>query len=407
MSVRHCMRPAIGAACLALLLTLCLSACSVGTASVSKPTATSTAPAQHHIYVGIENPNGGFAVAALQARDGSPLWQRQIGGGATPINVLVSDDIIVAVQGRQLTALQASDGKILWQTSTHFTYQRAIVTDGMIIERSDASSQINSLIDAYRISDGKRLWEYNDNACEFGQIVGNSTGALHASAPAIHAVYLTISCTSDGTGGIVGTGGLLALRTSDGSVLWKNQMTEYSELNTPVLFNGVLYVNTVLDDIYAYRASDGMQLWHTAGVSPSDLSGNGFAPIVTDGTVGYVTENFDLLAFRLSDGTHLWTAHYKYITDVAKAADGVVYLFQGEAGLHLLRASDGSEIWGTASRGGSILATTADAVYVIHVPPAESAFPASYAVYALNSTDGSTLWTYDGKGLTFTSLALG
>ncbi len=397
-----------------LFLAMCLSACGAGAASVSKPTATNTAPAvtatptpaQHHIYVGVESLNGGgpFAVAALQSRDGSPLWQRPISGGG-PINVLVSDDTIVAVQDRQLTALQASDGKILWQTSTHYNYLRAIVTDGMIIEGSDASYQSNSYVDAYRISDGKRLWEYNGNTCSLGQIVGNTTDFPQVGALAGNAVYIRISCSSDALSG------LLALRVSDGTVLWKNQLAKFPQLNTPVLVNGVLYANTVLGAIYAVRASDGSQLWHTqlSGTSPADSAQGGFAPIVTDGTAGYIAanSNSDLFAFRLSDGTQLWTTHYnKYETWVAKAADGVVYL-QGDTGLHLLRASDGSEIWGTASGGNySFPATTADAIYVIHGPPSASAFPTPYAVYALKSTDGSTLWSYDGNGHAFTCLAI-
>src|SRR5207245_1295684 len=86
---------------------------------------------------------------------------------------------------------------------------------------------------------------------------------IQGLAGAGHAVTMTI------VGGVAYVGTMdrvvYALRTSDGTLLWRYR-TEDAIIQTPVVVNGVVYVSAAWDNgpygFYALRASDGHLLWH-------------------------------------------------------------------------------------------------------------------------------------------------
>jgi outer membrane protein assembly factor BamB len=65
------------------------------------------------------------------------------------------------------------------------------------------------------------------------------------------------------------TDGLMALRASDGKLLWSQK--SLTAAGSPTVANGVVYVDAFDQHTYALSASDGSQLWQTADgvVGPS------------------------------------------------------------------------------------------------------------------------------------------
>ena len=76
-------------------------------------------------------------------------------------------------------------------------------------------------------------------------------------------------------------GHLWALRTSDGSVLWKRDLT-YQIMMTPVLYDGTLFVGTHSSGgvLYAFNPKTGEQLWKR-----TVLGGFRGSPVAINGTL--------------------------------------------------------------------------------------------------------------------------
>lgn len=280
---------------------------------------------------------------ALQASDGSFLWEDKLASVPTSIQVsggLLYLSIPLSSQ-TSVIALQASDGSQVWQFQAGLTADQYPVSNTILAAEGMVFADLDKLY-ALRASDGQPLWSQS-----FQPIIGNwveDQGTLYA--PIIN------SSTFDHQ--------VVALRVSDGSLLWRIPASHASGLLHRLLIdNGILYLSDALNGtapsnlyvataITALRASDGSTLW------THPLGRNGFS-VYLDNTVMYLLSPTGLDALRASDGILLWH-HPTAAASVRVAADGV-YLGtggvadgspchkQGPSSLEKLRASDGASLW--------------------------------------------------------------
>jgi outer membrane protein assembly factor BamB len=188
---------------------------------------------------------------------------------------------------------------------------------------------------------------------------------------------------------IASEGGIEAIRTRDGSLLWQQKIG--MTFSAPIVSNGVVYVSS--ETLYAFSATDGKLLWSQE--APSSFS---IALAAADGNL-YVldaaTHAFE--ALKATNGTLLWKVDdtKSYFGEFGGTAGGVVYLYKGgqvlsRAGpnLYALNASDGSLRWTTSNdHEPSILSITNDVIYI----QVEMSFT-DQRIYALNASDGSVRW---------------
>lgn len=206
-----------------------------------------------------------------------------------------------------------------------------------------------------------------------------------------HVVYLTIN---DGVI-YVGTNDndIYALRTSDGSMLWRYH-TQGSIGEAPLVVNGIVYVsaNTVVGPgaeytgiAYALRASDGALLWKFA------RNGYTYTPVVVDGVAYIGAWDNTVSALRASDGSLIWRFTTKGpVFDPLRVVNGVVYasayIDQGPGFVYALRASDGNMLWHFTTQGGVSQATVVDGV--VYVDSAQG-------ITALRISDGTPIWQFN------------
>lgn len=137
-------------------------------------------------------------------------------------------------------------------------------------------------------------------------------------------------------------GSVVALRASDGTVLWQRAVTIAS---APVVAGSAVYVSDAGGTVYALRAADGTQLWQARVNAPGDTADDNPPQLCAAGGVVYAMRN-SVFALRASDGHVLWTAPAGNDGYGPLAADAArVYVGDLLAGLHALSARDGSAAW--------------------------------------------------------------
>lgn len=160
---------------------------------------------------------------------------------------------------------------------------------------------------------------------------------------------------------------LHALNEADGSVAWKKEFLNVPALNPPAVSNGTVYAATMGHQdtqLYAFRASDGVQLFRAAFDSQW---GHVLAPTVQDGRVftngGYYGGG--VYAFDALSGVRQWVRQSGDDDMSTPAVDGRYAYHYSGLGLDVYAVADGSRVasipdpygpgWGYSYHGSPIL----------------------------------------------------
>lgn len=120
---------------------------------------------------------------------------------------------------------------------------------------------------------------------------------------------------------------------------WSFPMKNYVT-SSPAVVNGVVYVGSVTNDLFALNASTGAQLWsfHTGGAVS--------APAVVDGVIYFGSVDGKVYALKASTGTELWSFDTKSIVNSSPTVvNGVVYVGSSDGHFFALAASSGHKLW--------------------------------------------------------------
>nr|MBA2681914.1 PQQ-like beta-propeller repeat protein [Ktedonobacteraceae bacterium] len=182
-------------------------------------------------------------------------------------------------------------------------------------------------LNALRSNDGKLLWRYR------------SSLQISRSVKVVDSVVYFIA--SDERHGDV-----YALRTADGSLLWDYPLSS----TVPTWFTvekSTVYVSTQNGVISALNAANGRMLWQYRG-NPSSVS-EPFVYLV-DGilyTCSQSEEHF--VALQADNGTQLWRRDTTFAQVFLNAVAGVTYIGSGDGSVSAFRSRDGSALWRAAS----------------------------------------------------------
>jgi outer membrane protein assembly factor BamB len=416
-SVRSLPRLALVATSLATVLVL--SACSLGLVPAPQPTPCvgyvmgqrevgrggqylmSTVPATEGgvVYVGV----AGGEIVALRAGDGTILWQRPdplvpLDPGGTRI-VVVDQGVLIAIGQHRLVRMRASDGTLLSQVergSVNYGYPPQPTLDNGVLYASDDAG-----LYALRLSDGDLIWQV---PIPPGQV---SLGALSSAYPPVSRAIVANGTVYVGTL----NGPVVALRASDGTLLWQSFVVPPSARTTSgsqplpqqplplAAAGGFLYVAGGANQpgILLANARDGTV------VRPLPSFANQlFIAGVTDGGVLYLTSESATggmtSAVRLGDSTLLWQADTGSASNAAVGADHGVLLVNS-APLLGVRETDGTILWQYQLRPFGYPAFPAigsGEVYVSQkgfVDICNSRRNQRVTVTGLSETNGSVLWT--------------
>jgi outer membrane protein assembly factor BamB len=220
---------------------------------------------------------------------------------------------------------------------------------------------------------GSRIWKFH------------SGGAIGSPALADGVVYVGSADQN-----------VYALRTSDGKKIWSRNLGSPAQL-TPTVASDVVYIGSDDGRLHALRASDGAELWSRAvglAVSTPEVNG-GFdncQPAVSGSVIYVGSSDANLYALRTSDGSKIWQyqTHWTFsqlrgVWGQPVVTGGVIYICTVYGNVDAVRASDGQKIWAFTANGfvkGPVVAD--EVVYAAGL---------DRQVYALRAADGSKVWS--------------
>jgi outer membrane protein assembly factor BamB len=385
-------RAAAGLA-LALVVTL-LAACGSGSgapgaskttpAPTQPPTATAPAlaPAPSGVYFAASSASS-TAVYALDATTGNVRWTTPVtqGGGWWGQIVSTGDILVLVDAAGDMTALRMEDGAVVWTHTGPIPFGgRSVVTtlpvadDGILFVSSSGDSSTHGYLDAYRATDGTRLWEH-DEGLNSTVYLGAANGMLYAN--------MGMSQQVD------------ALRGTDGSTLWHATLSGPVTAQ-PIIAGNAIYLNNY-GEVYALNAATGALLWQ---YKPPQVASSSDLTVSVGGGLVFASNSTRLNALHASDGTLAWYMEYHQPVQGPSYANGVVYV-SGDAfmnPLYALNPSDGSPRWSVQLHGFSSWPALlhGDTLYLSRSDGA-TVQPAGY-LYALNPATGAVRWEYTKSG---------
>jgi outer membrane protein assembly factor BamB len=313
------------------------------------PVQTSPSVADGVVYVGSDNPGGLNEDYAVNASDGSLVWEVPY-GYAVPSSMAFANGLVYfGTDNGVLYALNASNGSDWICEPPGSGYSSPAVTDGVVYAGAGGGvNAVNAITCAV-------LWNY-------------MTGGTVASSPAVANGVVYIGS---------GDNNLYALNANTGTLMW-SYTTGGAVASSPAVANGVVYVGSDDNKVYALNASTGALLWsYTTGAAVEAR------PAIANEVVYIGSTDNHLYGLNASTGKLLWS----YVTGGAvesspAVANGVVYIGSDDNKVYALSASTGALLW-SYTTGGSVKSSPAVANGVVYVGSDDS------NVYAFGLTGGA------------------
>ncbi len=199
------------------------------------------------------------------------------------------------------------------------------------------------------------------------------------------------------------------------SVLWESNITreetrtKVDSWTTPAVVKGVVYIcsrsNLMIDryhqfwwsDVYAFNASNGVEIWDYRMNSSNLFS----APAVVNDVVYFGSDDNMVYALSASNGALIWSSGIPNIGHSSPAVvEGVVYIGGYNGYVYALRAANGDILWNKTA--GINVAWSSPAVVngVVYIGSNDNNF------YALNAEDGNQIWKFNANGWVMSSPAV-
>jgi len=316
---------------------------------------------------------------ALRAGDGAVAQKVPERLFAVDKDILYTDTFTSDLQGgaAQVRAIRESDGKELWSYASENLKDARLIDGILFFSISSTSGQ--GILQARDPTSGRLLWQYS---CSIQNCSVNFPQVQQDIA------YAVVQGSSYST--------LLALRASDGKLLW--QVSQYPYALQPLLDADHLLVRTSTDTLTAYRATDGRMLWqiHVVPGEGSDVLGT-----ASNGTIDLISSSSTLYAFNAARGAHLWQRQDNPLA--MQMSNSTIYLSE-PAGLIALNATSGQQMWQqiypswaiqtanhTSSEQRNTLLGEANGKVYMLLKGSQNGF-AMDSVFAYNASDGQLSW---------------
>ena len=261
------------------------------------------------------------AVAALALADGRELWRVQLGTSAYGSGegrrelgffsgVAVAPGAVV-VASERVHCLDPATGAARWtaaplrtKSSDDYFWGAPTIVGGMVLVGSGSGGEVPTArggVTAYSLADGSLLW--STATVPAGANGGGVIGPTSVDPGAGVAYVATGAPYKTLPGPNPGTCSLLALRLSDGKVIWRDQVHRHDthgfDFNSAPVISGARLFATNKDGIYAWNRFTRKRLWHRRLSDPfaageavaGPTGGPEGGPIASDGHRVYVLSN--------------------------------------------------------------------------------------------------------------------
>jgi len=346
-------------------------------------------------------------LVGYSARDGSVRWKHPLEDSYTGRLSLEAEGNIIYVSGQTsavnvVAAYRADTGTLLWRTplapftSGLLNDQPPPVADGMVfVSLSGHGYPFNGLLYALHGNSGQIAWKH--------QVPPYPLSVF--KAPLAGGSGLIVALTKDH--------GIFAWHTLDGSLAWHSSLGGYQAvcaqqacyfLQDTFIAPGTAQAREHFTAL-ALRTSDGKLLWQRDIPLQGNASGanNVLAVFGQHVYVGVVAHWLDVLSTL--DGALLWHREVGLpLGETPLEANGVVYAPTGLS-IEALNVHDGTLLWNRDADPDSLFDTPLFIRNVLFVAESPAPLPeriphgeGSSTLFALHAGDGSVYWHLPGRG---------
>ncbi|PWC18788.1 outer membrane protein assembly factor BamB [Brenneria corticis] len=227
----------------------------------------------NHVYVGSERAQ----VFALNAEDGTPVWQTKVAGEALSRPVISDGVVLIHTSNGLLQALNESDGAIKWTVNLDMPTlslrgESAPTTAfGAAIVGGD-----NGRVNAVLINEGQLIWQ---------QRISQPSGATEIDR--LNDVDTTPVIVGEVVYALGYNGNLTALDLRSGQILWKRELGSVHDF---IVDGDRIYLVDQSDRVVALNTNGGASLWRQSDLLHRNLTApvlyNGY--LVVGDTEGYL-----------------------------------------------------------------------------------------------------------------------
>jgi outer membrane protein assembly factor BamB len=282
-------------------------------------------------------------VVAYDVAKGDRIWRldtqakgnrsSNVGGG-----IAVDGDTLYAGTGRaEVLSMEAATGKINWRKTVSAPVRAApTIADGRVFVLT-----LDDQLQALATDDGRRLWGY--------QAPSPDTSVLGLSAPA-YAEGLVVAG--------FGSGDLVALRATSGSVAWSDSLASARGRNSlldlsavsglPVVVDGRVYAGSLGGLLLSLDLRSGRRLWER------DIA-TGDAPWAAGDWLFLLSTDGQLAAIARADGGVAWVTQMPQFENEQKKEDPIHWIGPVLAGDRLILGSSNALVMAVSPYTGKIL----------------------------------------------------
>ncbi|MBN3079645.1 outer membrane protein assembly factor BamB [Pectobacterium polaris] len=209
----------------------------------------------NHVYVGSERAQ----VYALNAEDGTPVWQTKVAGEALSRPVVSDGVVLIHTSNGMLQALNEADGAIKWSVNLDMPTlslrgESAPTTAfGAAIVGGD-----NGRVNAVMINQGQLIWQ---------QRISQPSGATEIDR--LNDVDTTPVVAGEVVYALGYNGNMTALDLRSGQVLWKRELGSVHDF---IIDGDRIYLVDQDDRVVALNTNGGVSLWRQSDLLHRNLT---------------------------------------------------------------------------------------------------------------------------------------
>ena len=272
----------------------------------------------------------GASIYALDTATGIPVWTYRTRGRVESTPALGDERIYVADAKGRLHGVKRSNGEGIWRV------ELGGLPTGRVLHHDDGIERVvvattDNRVHARNGVNGGELWTYRRDPPADLSIYGTSS-PVHVTSSAGDSYVVGFS-----------DGSLVALRPSNGTVLWETKLVtsgRFRDVDGTVLQVGErIYVTTYGDELIALDAATGKTLW---SATPGGATGITMA----DNRLYHGIDTGEVIARDPVDGHELW--RWKLPAGVPTTpvpAGDLLFVASSSRSIYALRAANGTLAW--------------------------------------------------------------
>lgn len=289
---------------------------------------------------------------ALNANTGQTIWHNQMGDNIISSPVVVNNVVYIGSDNNYIYALNASNGSVLWRfdagVGNETVATRSVAVANGVVYGSSSDQVDHSYLFAINATNGQQLWRDKVLNQLFTDVkFANGT------------IYLASSAITKEGGPHTTDSYVYAYDPKTGSRLWISGKIGNLVLSAPTIANGVVYVGSQDDAVYALNASTGAKIWRQplAGpinTSPVVANGNVYVGVATgqstaapSRTSDVTTTTGSIVALNASTGKLVWQQQQinDYMGTPLVYANNLIYVGNNTNKVYAFNAATSNPVW--------------------------------------------------------------